>query len=148
MTNPLVGAWRLTEWSRHTDGEPVAHPLGPDAVGLLVYAPDGSMAVQMTGAHRDNIGGDDPLGGPAAARAAAYSGCLAYFGTYDVEGTIVTHRIEACLFPDWSGEAQARPFTLDGDRLVLRTLPHAVDGRATFNEMAWVRAGSLPTPAD
>ncbi len=45
-------------------------------------------------------------------------------------------------FPDWTGEAQVRPFTLDGDRLVLRTPPKVVDGRTTVNEMAWVRASS------
>ena len=140
MTHSLVGAWQLTRWSRHTDGLPVVYPLGPDAVGLLVYAADGSMAVQMTGVHRARIGGSDPLGGPASARAAAYSGCLAYFGTYSIEGTVVTHRLVASLFPDWTGEAQARPFTLDGDRLVLRTPPSTVDGRTTVNEMAWMRA--------
>ena len=140
MTNPLVGTWRLEAWSRHIEGAPVAHPLGPDAVGLLVYAPDGWMAVQMTAAHRDTIGGGDALGGSVAARAAAYSGCLAYFGTYDVEGETVTHRLAASLFPDWTGEAQVRPFTLDGDRLVLRTPPQVVDGRTTVNEMAWRRA--------
>ena len=89
MTNPLVGTWRLQAWSRHVEGAPIAHPLGPDAVGLLVYAPDGLMAVQMTAAHRDKIGGGDALGGSVAARAAAYSGCLAYFGAYDVEGETV-----------------------------------------------------------
>jgi hypothetical protein len=142
MANPLIGSWTLTGWSRHADGLPVAYPLGPDAVGLLVYAPDGRMAVQMASAHRAAIGGTDPLGGPEAARAAAYAGCLAYFGTYTVEGTTVTHKIAASLFPDWTGEAQVRPFTLDGDRLVLRTPPAMVDGRTTFNEMAWRRAGA------
>ena len=140
MINPLVGTWRLEAWSRHIEGAPTVHPLGTDAVGLLVYAPDGWMAVQMTAAHRDKIGIDDALGGPVAARAAAYAGCLAYFGTYSVDGETVVHRIAASLFPDWTGEAQARPFTLHGDRLVLRTPPHVVDGRSTFNEMAWRRA--------
>ncbi len=140
MTHPLVGTWKLRKWSRHTSGAPVAYPLGPDAVGLLIYGPDGRMAVQMASAHRAVIGGTDPLGGPEAARAAAYAGCLAYFGTYSIEGTTVTNRIAASLFPDWTGAAQARPFTLEGDRLVLRTPPHESDGRTTVNEMDWVRA--------
>lgn len=141
MTQAIVGSWRLTAWRRLTEGEDPFHPFGPDPTGLLVYAPDGAMAVQMTAAHRPKIGGDDPLGGPIDARAAAYSTCLAYFGRWTIEGDSVVHHIDASLFPDWSGAAQARPFTLEGDALVLRTPPHQVDGRTVVNEMAWVRAG-------
>ena len=140
MTHPLVGSWRLTGWTRLTADEPLVYPFGREAVGLLVYAPDGHMAVQMTAGHRKTLGIDDPIGGPVEARAAAYSGCLAYFGTYMVEGSTVVHRIEASLFPDWTGAEQPRPFTLDADTLVLRTPPHVIDGRTVVNEMAWVRA--------
>ncbi len=142
MRNPIVGTWRLTAWRRLTNGADPAYPFGEDATGLLIYADDGRMAVQMTAAHRPKLAIDDPLGGPVEARATAYSTCLAYFGSYAFDADAVTHRIKASLFPDWSGEAQVRPYTLDGDTLVLRTPPKTEAGRTIVNEMAWVRASA------
>ena len=143
MTNTIVGVWRLTSWRRLADGEAPVFPFGEDAAGLLIYAADGRMAVQMAAAHRPRLGIDDPLGGPVEARAAAYSTCLAYFGTYLIEKAAVVHRVEASLFPDWSGEEQARSFTLDEPRLVLRT-PPPTRGPAVINEMSWIRASARP----
>lgn len=140
MTHAIVGTWWLTSWRRLTDGEAPLHPFGPDATGVLIYAPDVAMAVQMTAAHRQKIGGDDATGGPVDARAAAYSTCLAYFGRWHVDGASVVHEIDASLFPDWSGQAQVRPFTLERDTLVLRTPARMIAGRSVVNEMAWARA--------
>lgn len=141
MMQAIVGSWWLTSWRRLTEGEPPFHPFGPDATGVLIYAPDGAMAVQMTAAHRPKIGGDDAIGGPVDARAAAYSTCLAYFGHWRIDGDSVVHEIDASLFPDWSGQAQVRPYTLGRDTLVLRTPPHTIAGRTVVNEMAWKRRG-------
>src|SRR5579875_1918723 len=112
MTDAIIGTWRLTSWRRLVDGKAPFYPLGNDASGTLIYADDGRMAVQMMAACRPNLPIDDPIGGPVDARAAAYSTCLAYFGTYVCDADAVTHRIEASLYPNWSGEVQVRPYTL------------------------------------
>jgi hypothetical protein len=102
--------------------------------------PDGEMSVHITGAHRSPLATDDPLGGEMAARAEAYSSYLAYFGTYELEGESVVHRIDGSLFPNWCGEKQVRPFTSEGDELVLRTPPmRLADGTTVVNELAWAR---------
>lgn len=134
MTVDLKGTWRLLSWRRVAQDGSVTYPFGDDAVGILVYDGDGRMAVQMTAARRPGIPTSDALGGDAEARAAAYSTCLAYFGSYEVKGDSVIHRVDASLFPNWSSAEQVRPFTLHGDRLVLRTPPAAV-----VNEMSWMR---------
>lgn len=137
MTVDLKGTWRLLSWRRVAQDGSVTYPFGDDATGILMYGGDGRMAVQMTAARRPGIPTTDALGGDIESRAAAYSTCLAYFGSWEVQGDSVIHRIDASLFPNWSGAEQARPFTLDGDRLVLRTPPAAV-----VNEMAWMREES------
>jgi hypothetical protein len=117
---------------------------------LLIYAPDGRMAVQITGPNRPEISTDDPLGGDVTARADAYSGYLAYFGTYSVQDETVVHSIDGSSFPNWSGEQQVRPFTYTSDELVLRTPPMPVaDGTTVVNELSWARLdGPWNQPGD
>jgi hypothetical protein len=130
----LAGTWRLSSWRRVAQDGTITYPFGEDATGILVYGADGRMAVQMTAARRSGIPTSDPLGGDVEARAVAYSTFLGYFGSWEVRGDSVVHRIDASLYPNWSGAEQVRPFTYTGDRLVLRTPPAAV-----VNEMAWIR---------
>lgn len=140
MAGQLVGCWNLVAWRRTDAGGAVTFPLGERAAGLLIYAQDGTMSVQIVAADRPELQVGDPLnGGDAAARAAAYSTCLAYFGTFSVEGGAVIHRIAGSLFPDWTGQDQVRPFTLDGDTLTLHTPPqHLASGDVT-NSLVWTR---------
>jgi hypothetical protein len=98
------------------------------------------MAVQIAAAIRPTIPTEDPLGGDPGARASAYSTYLAYFGTYEVEGEQVIHHLDSSLFPNWSGQDQARALGPEGDDLVLRTPPMQLsDGTTVVNELAWSR---------
>ena len=140
VINSLGGTWRLIAWRRIATDGVVSYPLGRDAQGQLSYAPNGRMSVQITAENRPAMETTDPLGGDVAVRAEAYSGYLAYFGTYEVQGDAVVHTIEGSLFPEWSGEKQVRPFTLADDQLVLRTPPMQTgDGATVVNELSWAR---------
>jgi hypothetical protein len=147
MSDGLVGVWNLSAWQRTGADGQVSYPLGADATGLLIYTWDGNMAVQMVGAARPVMNTGDPLnGGDVNQRAAAYSTCLAYFGTFEVCGNEVIHQVSAALFPDWSGQKQVRPFTLEGDTLTLHTPPqHLASGDVT-NALIWQR--SSPNESD
>ena len=138
MAINIAGSWKLHTW-RRLEGDRITYPFGEDATGIRIYAEDGAMAVQMTAGQRPNIPTSDPLRGNADQRAAAYSTCLAYFGTWEVDDDKVTHHIAASLFPNWSGTVQTRPFTYDGHELVLRTPPVEGPNGTVVNEMSWVR---------
>jgi len=135
----LCGTWKLDDWQRISPDGKVDRPLGENAVGLLVYTPQGQMSVQLAAAGRPPIDSRDPLGGTPAEQAAAYSGYLAYFGRWTVpEPGTVTHLIDAALYPNWSGIEQVRPFTLDRPHLVLRTPPTPMpDGTVVVNQLSW-----------
>ncbi len=136
----LAGTWKLVAWRRAAEDGTITYPLGEDASGLLIYTADGRMAVQMAAANRPPLATDDPpLGGDAQKRAAAYSTCLAYFGSYELRGDSVVHRIDVSLFPNWSGAEQSRPFTYAGNELVLRTPPMEGVNGTVVNEIAWAR---------
>jgi hypothetical protein len=140
MADWLAGTWKLVAWRRITGDGTISYPLGTDARGQLIYTPDGRMAVQISGADRSPLATGDPLGGEPQARADAYSSYLAYFGTYEVQGENVVHRIDGSLFPDWSTQQQVRPFTFERGELVLRTPPMQVSsGTTVVNELAWTR---------
>jgi hypothetical protein len=95
----------------------------------------------IAAANRGPVVSDDPpLGGDVQARADAYSSCLAYAGTYELQGETVVHNIAESLYPAWSGEQQSRPFTLDDNELVLRTPPMQGGAGTVVNELHWARA--------
>lgn len=137
MNTILAGTWRLRVWRRFNEDGSTSCPFGDNPNGVLLYAADGTMAVQMMTAERPAIDSQDPLGGATEERAAAYSTCLAYFGTYEVKGQVVTHRLDSSLFPNWSGTVQERPFVLVEQELVLKVNN---DNGTTTNEIVWTRA--------
>jgi hypothetical protein len=136
----LKGTWKLVAWRRIAADGTISYPLGADARGQLIYTSNGMMAVQIAAAIRPTIPTEDPLGGDPDARASAYSTYLAYFGTYEVDGEQVIHHLDSSLFPNWSGQDQARALGPEGDDLVLRTPPMQLsDGTTVVNELAWSR---------
>jgi len=135
-TVELKGAWRLVHWRRIASDGTQSFPLGRNASGTLLYTEDGYMSAMMTAGDRPQIEGADALGGSAEARAAAYSTCLAYSGTWQRHGDSVVHRLTNSLYPNWLGTVQSRAIEdRDGD-LVLRT-PQGPDG--VVNEIVWAR---------
>ena len=138
MATRLVGCWDLSAWQRTGAGGQVSYPLGQHATGLLIYTHDGNMSVQLVAADRPVMNTSDPLnGGDVSQRAAAFSTCLAYFGTFEVKEDHVIHRVAASLLPDWSGQEQVRPFTLEGDTLTLHTPPQHLPSGDVTNALIW-----------
>lgn len=135
MKPNIAGSWNLVAWRRIQEDGTVTYPFGEEIIGILIYSEDFKMAVQMLAKNRPTLPTTDALGGSDEQRAAAYSTCLAYFGTYEVQGDQIIHQVEGSLFPNWSGTVQNRPFELDGDNLVLRTPPTGT----VVNEISWVR---------
>lgn len=132
----ISGTWRLATWRRYEDDGTFFYPFGEQPDGILVYTPDGFMAVQMVQADRPTLDTDNAIGGTEGERAGAYSTCLSYFGRYRFDGEQVVHMLDGSLFPNWSGTSQVRPFRLDDGDLVLEV--RDASGRIT-NEIVWRR---------
>jgi len=135
----LVGRWRLVSWSTAASDGAVAYPFGERAEGSIVYTPAGWMTVSLAKAGRERMPTDDIVGGSEAERAAAYSSYVAYCGTYEVDGSVVIHRVQMSMFPNWVGSEQQRQFELSGDELLtLRSTVH-IDGGPVVSELRWIR---------
>lgn len=137
----IVGTWRLVGYEpRVSDGEGT-YPWGRDPIGFIMYHPDGHMAVAILRRDRPRFESEDLARGTLSEKAAAAESYLTYMGRYTVEGNQVTHHVEACLFPNWTGSDQKRTFEVQGDRLTIYTPPRVIDGREQKVTLTWERAG-------
>jgi hypothetical protein len=135
----LVGAWRLVSWeNRAADGQ-VTYPMGPDALGSLLYTADGRFSVTISRVGRAPFAAGDLLGGGTEEKARAVEGFVAYAGRYSFQGDRVIHHVELSLFPNWVGSDQERWVELAGDRLTLSASPLLLAGKWQVPRLVWER---------
>ena len=120
-----IGTWKLVSYESHVDGVNVIYPLGRDAVGEIMYDVNGNMSAQLADVHRPSFASSDLRNVKPEEIIAAYKGYVAYFGTYDVDGSkgAIIHHVAGSLFPDWAGIDLIRYYEFAGSRMTLRTEP-------------------------
>ena len=137
--NPLIGTWRLMSWeNRSVDGQ-ISYPLGRDAVGYIMYNPDGYMFVAIMRPDRVKFAAGDLLGGSTEEKAQAAETYVSYCGQYEFRGDTVIHHVELSLFPNWVGVGQERLVELMGNRLMLSTRPVLLGGIQQTAHLLWER---------
>jgi len=117
LISTLLGNWRLLTYETVDGAGRRGAPYG-EAVGRLTYDDRGNMSGQVMRPNRQPV----ELGeGNAQQVRAAYTGYIAYFGTYEVapDGQSVVHHVHGSLNPAWVGGDQVRAMRFDGERLVL-----------------------------
>src|SRR5262245_33094403 len=121
----FAGTWRLVGIERiGPNGEllpPPAPPAfgSPNATGIIIYDPDGYMAVTILQRGRQKYAGRQPTPREALAAFASYT---AYFGTFGVDEAdrVVTHHVQGSLNPNNTGSHEQQSFEFSGNRLILR----------------------------
>lgn len=138
-SNPLIGTWRLVSWeNRDADGQ-ISHPLGEDAVGYIMYSPDGYMSVAIMRRDRTKFAAGDLLSGSEAEKAHAAGTYVSYCGRYEFRGETVVHQAELSLFPNWVGVEQERLVEVTGNRMTLSTRPILLGGKQRTAHLIWER---------
>lgn len=122
----LVGNWTLVSYDSIEPDGTRGKPFG-DAVGRLSYDALGHMSGQVMRPGRAAI---VRSGRGIHNLRAAYTGYIAYFGTYEVNeaGDTVVHHVHGALNPSWVGGRQVRRMRFDGDLLVLEADIDRPDG--------------------
>jgi hypothetical protein len=141
--NPLLGTWRLKSFVREVAGTGERYDqMGAQPDGYLSYSPDGRMLAFF-------VSGDQsrPRAEPTdEERIRLHKGMLAYGGTYRLSPGKIVHHIDI----EWDGRRlgteQVRFYSIDGDRLVIKTEPNKspVDGREGVGLLTFERV--KPTP--
>jgi hypothetical protein len=142
LREALVGAWELVSYTEqnHPDG-PVTYPHGPDALGLIMYTPDGYMSAQIMTRGRPAYDRPVPDGGTVGQSAAAAKGYLAYSGTYTVDESTgdIRHEVLVSLLPNWLGHTQLRHSQLNDDQLTLSAEAVLTSGTTVLSTLLWMR---------
>jgi hypothetical protein len=133
----LLGAWTLVSYTvtDETTGA-ITHPLGPDAVGLIIYSPDGYMSAQLV---RTQPAGPTPT--DAGSDLITSAGQLAYSGPFTVDGTTgwVAHRLSVSSLADWLNTTQHRRSTVHDDQLTLTFTRTDTAGHRHTSTLTWQR---------
>ena len=109
----FVGAWRLV-WLEEPGADGKVHRA--DCTGMLVYARDGHMSVQVM--YRN------PQAGASAAPVQyAQGGYEASFGTYEIDqhGHSFTYHVEGALVRTLIGKDLKRLYELSGHQLIVKS---------------------------
>lgn len=132
----LVGSWRLlSHVTTLTDTNEPLEIFGPTPDGRMVLTPAGRIMFLFMKSNRLPPKSDTDA-------AALLNGMVAYSGTVrmDGPGRFIT-TIDISANPAWRGD-QLRLFTIDGDRLSIRTPEQTFplsNGRSMVSELVWER---------
>ena len=132
----LVGTWQLARWYITYEDGSVTEPLGPAAVGLLVYTPDGWMSAQLMTADRPRLSRRNPRAAPVAERAAAFDTFFGYCCRWRVVGQAVEHHVTISHNPALVGTVQVRNIEMKGRMLTLSAI-EPVPGGARVHRLQW-----------
>jgi hypothetical protein len=117
----LLGTWKMVSWTRMVSatGE-VSDAMGPNPLGFIAYHADGRMMALVLKRDRPWLTGTAPTD---EEKIKLFDTMLAYSATYTVDGDKVIHHVDAAWNPAWAGSDLIRPFSLDGDTLVINGAP-------------------------
>jgi hypothetical protein len=143
LHDAVLGTWELVSYTaQENHSGPITYPLGPDALGLIMYTGDGYMSAQIMRTDRPAFDRPETEGGTAQQAAAAAVGYLAYSGPFTVDENtgVLHHQPRVSLLPNWLNLTQFRHSTLDGDHLTLSAITQAPHGVETLSTLVWKRA--------
>ncbi|MCO5184694.1 MAG: lipocalin-like domain-containing protein [Anaerolineae bacterium] len=142
----VVGCWRLQTCTFQAADNTISYPFGAQPDGLLIYAANGWMSVQIMRVNRPNFASGIQLGGTDAEIRVAFEGYNAYFGRYevDVSAGIITHHAVGNLYPNGIATVRRRFFRLSGDTLTLTTPSMHLGRDAAVGTLIWRRIHNQP----
>lgn len=136
----VLGTWRLISWENRDEEGKVTYPYGKDALGYLMYTPDGHMCATLSKNKRPNFPGGDILGGTLQEQAAAVQTYITYCGKYEVKPDRIVHLPDVSLFPNYIGTRQERFYKFENGKLVLNQAPEMMDGKKQTAFIIWEKA--------
>jgi hypothetical protein len=128
LKDRIIGTWKVISWeSLRPDGQIVNIWMGLHPTGLIIYQPNGYMAVQIMADPRPTftqIPATSPP--PYDEFRDAYFGYYAYWGTYTINdaGNGVVHNVQGSERPYEVGRKNQRSVSIDGTKLVITTPPY------------------------
>ena len=134
-----LGTWRLLSFtSKDVETGETTAPYGLYPTGFLSYTPDCRMYEIIVREHR----------APSAAAIATeaeksvlFDSFLSYSGSYSIDGSKVSHHVDASSNESWTGNLQTLQLRIDGNTLYTVAPPakNARDGKITSDSLIWTK---------
>ena len=125
----LLGTWELRRWYvTEVDGTEV-EPLGPGAVGLLIFTADGWASITAAAADRPPLSRRRLQAAPAEERAAAFDTFVSYCCRWRVVADTVELQVLLSQNPAMVGTVQVRRLQLRGHTLTTLTVENLPAGQ-------------------
>lgn len=116
LKQKLIGVWKLeTLVVESVETKERRHVYGEQPTGYIIMTPERLMTV-IAGQGRKPAKTDEE-------RAALLRTMFAYTGSYKVEGDRLVTKVDVSWNEAWVGTDQTRIVRLEGDKLILQTLP-------------------------
>ena len=136
----LLGTWLLQRWQvEYSDARPSSYPFGTDAIGVLIYAPDGWMSATMALRQRAPLSSASAVQANLSSRARVMLEMLSYQGRWRLEGNCICHDIVLSLNPVLIGATQQREAQLHEAALHLVAREADAAGKQRLHRIVWVR---------
>jgi hypothetical protein len=115
----IIGTWRLiSAEDRASPDDPwVPYTFGNPPSGYFIYDATGHASIQIMTTPPQMIATPDNPSPEEALR--IFQNYIAYYGTYSIDATNITVHVEGAWDPSQVGSAQARPYELLGDTLII-----------------------------
>ena len=140
----LLGTWQMVSWTRKVVATGVVtDAMGADPIGYIAYHADGRMMALVINRHRPELKGETPTD---AEKVALFNSMLAYSASYTLEDNRVIHHVDASWNPAWGITDLIRPYTLEGDKLVISGAPgiDPITGQEVIYRMEFRKVQGVP----
>ncbi len=137
----IEGSWRLISSEGHGADGRVVYDQGKHPVGRVMFDASGRMSIHLTNPDRSNFASGDFLRPTQEECLEAFKSYFGYFGSYtlDEKARTVTFHVEGAAYPNYVGTDQVRYYTIEGERLILRTPPERAGGTDVTYFVTWER---------
>ena len=137
----IVGTWTLVSYKHESFEGIIFYPMGPYALGRLIYTDRGYFSVMIMKADRRQFDVANVFDASAEEKLAASDGFIAYSGRYSFEDTKLVHQIDMSFFPNWIGTTHRGTAVLANDTLSITSAAlSATAGAQDIAHIVWKKA--------
>lgn len=137
LKDQIVGAWRLTAIYTEDQGAK-SYPYGENPVGLFIFDRSGYAMNYLSKSDLPAFATPNRLKGTDQEYRQVMQGMLSGFGTYTIEGDLVTIKWIASSYPNRAGTTEKRIYKIVGDEMT-GTNPSAASGGTSYTKFVRVR---------
>jgi hypothetical protein len=121
LQQSVAGIWKLVSAEdRDSPTDPwVPYTFGNPPSGYFIYDASGYASVQIMTTPPVSVTEPENQSPSAAEALDIWNGYIAYYGTWTVDAENITVQVEGAWDPRQVGSAQARPYQLEGDTLII-----------------------------